>query len=179
MGLFDWLKSPEQTRPDETQIARPLTADEIEAALAKAERMVAQENAPTPVIARVLRITTITRAIVPRLSNLGLESHDGYTVIATATNYLPESLSGYFSLPRDWADTRPVANGKSSLLLLVDQLDLLNLTISRMYDAVNRLDAEALVAQGQFLETKFARKSQHRLIKPTVKKSSSNPLELD
>lgn len=178
MGLFAWLRG-DNIRPVEPQMlaAPPPTRDDIEAALVHAERMVLEGNAPTPVLARVLRITTTVRAILPRLVNLGLDSQDAYTVVATATDYLPESVAGYLALPRDWADTRPVANGKSSLLLLVDQLDLLGLTISRMYDAANRMDAAALVAQGAFLNTKFG--GQMRSVQldeqPTA---SSNPLDL-
>ncbi|WIY81981.1 hypothetical protein [Propionimicrobium sp. PCR01-08-3] len=155
MGIFGWLKGDQKPADPETLASPAPTAEDIEKALAKAERMVLDGHAPTPVLARVLRIITVVRAILPRLSNLGLDSQDAYTVVATATDYLPESVAGYLGLPRDWADTRPVANGKSSLLLLVDQLDLLSLTISRMYDATNRQDAAALVAQGAFLDSKF------------------------
>lgn len=156
MGLFAWLRGDTNKPAGPEMLASPApTKEDIEQALAKAERMVLDGHAPTPVLARVLRITTAVKAILPRLANLGLDSQDAYTVVATATDYLPESVAGYLALPRDWADTRPVANGKSSLLLLIDQLDLLSLTISRMYDAVNRMDASALVAQGAFLTTKF------------------------
>ena len=80
-------------------------------------------------------------------------------------------------MPRDWADTRPVANGKSSLLLLIDQLDLLSLTISRMYDAVNRMDASALVAQGAFLTTKFGGPMRPTRMDDQAP-ASANPLDL-
>lgn len=178
MGLFAWLRGDYNKPADpQTLASPPPTRADIEAALAKAERMVLEGHAPTPVLARVLRITTVVKAILPRIANLGLDSQDAYTVVATATDYLPESVAGYLALPRDWADTRPVANGKSSLLLLVDQLDLLSLTISRMYDATNRMDAAALVAQGAFLDAKFGGRM------PTVKlddqgPASTNPLDL-
>lgn len=178
MGLWSWLWG-EDTRPvdPQTLASPPPTQADIETALAKAEHMVLEGNAPTPVLARVLRITTVVRAILPRLASLGLDSQDAYTVVATATDYLPESVAGYLALPRDWADTRPVANGKSSLLLLVDQLDLLGLTISRMYDAINRMDAAALVAQGAFLDAKFGGQMPRvRFEAPSP--ASTNPLDL-
>lgn len=176
MGLFDWLNK--DRGPDPSEVAPPPpTPVDIEQALARAERMVIEGNAPTPVLARVLRITTVVKAIVPHLSSLGLDSQDAYTVVATATDYLPESVASYLALPRDWADTRPVANGKSSLLLLVDQLDLLSLTIGRMYDAINRLDAAALVAQGAFLDAKFGGRTRPAMVDPAPV-SSNNPLDL-
>ncbi len=178
MGLFAWLRGDNNKPADPATLASPApTREDIEAALARAERMVIEGHAPTPVLARVLRIITVVKAILPRIDNLGLDSADAYTVVATATDYLPESVAGYLALPRDWADTRPVANGKSSLLLLVDQLDLLSLTISRMYDATNRMDAAGLVAQGAFLSTKFGGQLRPtRLDDQTT--ASSNPLDL-
>lgn len=177
MGIFAWLRGEQKPADPETLASPAPTKEDIEAALARAERMVLEGHAPTPVLARVLRITTVVKAILPRLGNLGLESQDAYTVVATATDYLPESVASYLALPRDWADTRPVANGKSSLLLLIDQLDLLSLTIARMYDATNRLDAAALVAQGSFLTAKFGGQ-----LRPTrldeAPPASSNPLDL-
>lgn len=178
MGLFAWLRGDNNKPADPETLTSPApTRQDIEAALAKAERMVLEGNAPTPVLARVLRITTVVRAILPRIENLGLDSADAYTVVATATDYLPESVAGYLALPRDWADTRPVANGKSSLLLLVDQLDLLSLTISRMYDATNRMDAAGLVAQGAFLSAKFGGPARPTMLDDQAP-ASSNPLDL-
>lgn len=177
MGLLDLFRG-EAKEPDPGSLASPVpTSEDITKALTRAERMVLEGNAPTPVLARTLRITTVVKAILPRIANLGLDSTDAYTVVATATDYLPESLAGYLALPRDWADTRPVANGKSSLLLLIDQLDLLALTISRMYDATNRMDAAALVAQGTFLNTKFGGQLRPTSLEPQAT-ASSNPLDI-
>ena len=75
--------------------------------------------------------------------------------MATATDYLPEAVGGYLRLPRDFADNRPVDRGKSSLMVLIDQLDLLASTMDKVFDAVCRDDAAALVAHGRFLQEKF------------------------
>ena len=75
--------------------------------------------------------------------------------MATATDYLPEAIGGYLRLPRQWADTRPVDRGKTSLMILIDQLDLLAATMDKVFDAVNRADAAALIAHGRFLQEKF------------------------
>ncbi len=75
--------------------------------------------------------------------------------MATATDYLPEAIGGYLRLPRQWADSRPVDRGKTSLMMLIDQLDLLGATMDKVFDAVNRADAAALIAHGRFLEEKF------------------------
>jgi len=75
--------------------------------------------------------------------------------MATATSYLPEALEAYLRLPRSFADRRPVDGNKTSLMVLVDQLDLLAVTMEKIRDAVYRSDAEALVAHGRFLAEKF------------------------
>ena len=75
--------------------------------------------------------------------------------MATATDYLPEAVGGYLRLPREFADTRPIDGGKTSLMVLIDQLDLLAATMDKIFDAVVRADADALVAHGRFLEEKF------------------------
>ena len=40
-------------------------------------------------------------------------------------------------------------------MLLIDQLDLLSATMDRIFDAVVRVDADALIAHGRFLQDKF------------------------
>lgn len=182
MGLFDWLRGqPPADEAPPPEVAPPPTAVDIERALGASEQMAIEGNAPAPVISRVHRVTSIVRGILPRLANLGVASMDSYTVVATATDYLPESLAAYLALPRDWADTRPVAGGKSSLLLLIDQLDLLASSLNRMYDAANRADANALVAQGRFLDAKFG---GHHAPAPleapeSTPVPSTNPLDLE
>lgn len=179
MGLFDWITGNKSEVPAPEDLAPPPpTKDDIEAALHQADTMAREHNAPTPVLARVARVAAIVRALMPRVEHLGLQSADAYNVVATATDYLPESLAAYLTLPRDWANTRPVSGQKSSLLLLIDQLDLLTLTMSRMFDAANQRDASALVAQGKFLDEKFGGAgalSQTVLAPP---EPSSNPLDL-
>ncbi len=180
MGFFEWLTGapPADAAPAVPPVPAPPTRDDIERALAAAESMAVDGFAPAPVISRVRRVTSVVRAMLPRLDSIGLASQDTYNVVATATDYLPESLAAYLALPRDWADTRPVANGKSSLLLLIDQLDLLATTVNKMYDAANRADAGALVAQGKFLDEKFGgHHTPITLDAPTV--PSTNPLDLE
>ncbi len=158
MAFRDWLdRVAGRDAPDEERPAAPAvpTEADILAALDRVEAMAAGGAVPAAVLSRVRRVATILRETLPRLRNLGLGSADGYSVMATATDYLPEALGGYLRLPRQWADSRPVENGKTSLLLLIDQLDLLGSTMDKILDAVVRVDADALVAHGRFLQEKF------------------------
>lgn len=161
MGLGDWIArmmGEEQPEPGDAPPAPP-TEDDILAALDRVVQQAADAKAPTMVRSRLARVANTIRLTMPRLRNLGLGSPEAYSVMATATDYLPEALGGYLRLPRDWADSRPIENGKTSLLLLIDQLDLLGATMDQVFDAVNRADAEALIAHGRFLQAKFGHTS--------------------
>ena len=179
MGLFDWIKGKKEEPINPADLAPPPpTVADIEQALRQAQTMTREKNAPTPVVARVARVSSIVRALMPRIDQLGMQSLDAYTVVATATDYLPESLAGYLGLPRDWANSRPVANGKSSLVLLIDQLDLLIVSLGRMFDAANRQDAGALIAQGEFLAEIFGASHTGGAVIDAGPVPSTNPLDL-
>lgn len=145
--------------PERPVLARVPTSEDLLAALDDVEAMVGRGAVPAPVASRVSRVSMTVRDTIPRLSNLGAGSQQAYNVMATATDYLPEAIGGYLRLPRQWADSRPVDRGKTSLMILIDQLDLLAATMDKVYDAVCRADAAALVAHGRFLAEKFGHTS--------------------
>lgn len=159
MAFRDWLarlsgRTSVEAATSPAAPAVPTEAD-ISAALADVERLVSGGAVPPLVQSRVRRIVRTVAETVPRLRNLGPGSAQAYSVVATATDYLPQALGNYTRLPRAWADTRPVENGKTSLMLLVDQLDLLGATMNQILDAAVRVDADALIAHGRFLQEKF------------------------
>lgn len=156
LGLRD---TPEPAAP-EAPTDRPPTADALREALEETERLVTGGAVPSPVTARVQRVTATVRDTIPRLEAFGAGSDRAYSVMATATDYLPEAVGGYLRLPRRFADTRPVDGPKTALMVLVDQLDLLGATMDAVFDAVCRDDANALVAHGRFLTEKFGARSR-------------------
>src|SRR5690606_149810 len=91
--------------------------------------------------------------MVPRLDRLGGGSQQAHTVVATATSYLPEAVGAYLRLPRDFADRRVVAQGKTSLMLLCDPPDPLGRALHK--SSAPRPRPAALVAHGAFLAEKF------------------------
>ncbi len=157
MGWWDALvgrrrgRAPERAGPDEPAVP---TSTQIVEAVREVQRDV-EGRVPAAVTARVNRIARVVEDMAPRLDRLGIGSRQAHTVVATATSYLPEAVGSYLRLPRDFADRRVVAQGKTSLMLLCDQLDLLGVTLTQISDAVSRQDAHALVAHGQFLADKF------------------------
>lgn len=167
MGLWDWLTGRQDPAPQPTDepgdvAAAPTDAD-IASSLDRVERLVADPAVPAVVRARTARVTDAVRRTLPRLALLGTGSYDSYSVVATATDYLPEAIGAYLRLPRDWADSRPLDGGKTALLLLIDQLDLLGTTMDAIYDAANTTDAAALIIHGRFLQEKFGHAQAQQL----------------
>lgn len=162
----------EEAPAEESAPALPAvpSSDDILAALDRVAASTAG-RVPPIVAARIRRVDETVREMVPRLDRLGGMSQQGHTVVATATSYLPEAVEGYLRLPRDFADRRAVHKGKTSLMILCDQLDLLGGTLDRISDAVSRQDASALIAHGQFLAEKFTESS----LSPSGLDSTSGP----
>jgi hypothetical protein len=163
MSLRDWWdrisgRAPETAALDVVLDKVP-TEEDLLAALDATDASVAGGAVPAPVASRVRRITRTVRDTLPRVRNLGLGSAEAYAVTATATDYLPEALQAYTRLPRQWADSRPVEDGRTSLMLLIDTLDLLASSMDSIFDAAVRVDANALVVQGRFLQQKFGHPS--------------------
>ncbi|WP_202863647.1 hypothetical protein [Ornithinimicrobium avium] len=153
--LLDRMLGRAPAQPEERLVLPPPpTAEDVYAALEGTESLLVSSALPSVVVARAERIVATCRDTVPRLKRVS-GSDLGYTVVATATDYLPEALGAYQRLPRRYADTRPVDGAKTSLMVLVDQLDLLGMTMDRVFDAVYRDDARELVAQGRFIAEKF------------------------
>lgn len=161
MGIRSWfgLERPETPDPGVSEPSGPPTTEQLLGALDAVEAQARAGLVPGVVLSRLLRVTRVVRESIPRLERLGIGSAQGYSVMATATDYLPVAIGNYLRLPRDWADTRPIAAGKSSVMLLVDQLDLLGATMDKVADAINRSDAEAIIVHGAFLEEKFGHAS--------------------
>lgn len=152
--LADRVLGRRPAPPPRLELPRVPTSEEI---LADLDRFYddVDDRVPGMVVSRLERIVGTVRETIPRLDALGAGSPQAHSVVATATSYLPEAVGAYLRLPRSWADTRPVSGGKTSLMVLCDQLDLLAATMDRVLDAVLRADAAALVAHGQFLQEKF------------------------
>jgi len=155
VGLKQWWSRRRGSGSETSTVPAPPTEQDILAALNRVNAMLTEGNAPPIVTSRVVRIARAINDTLPRLRNLGLGSMEGYSVVATATTYLPEAVGGYLRLPREWADTRPIDGYKTSLMVLIEQLELLASTMDKILDAANRADAQALLAHGMFLEAKF------------------------
>ena len=94
--------------------------------------------------------------VLPRLADAGGFDDNLYTVRETVLRYLPETLANYVALPPAFRATRVLKTGKTARDLLTEQLTILDDKLKEVVDNVTRGDAEALLANGKFLEAKFS-----------------------
>ncbi len=113
-------------------------------------------NVPSDVEAKVQGIAATIEGILPRAGELAAGSEQLFILQRTATDYLPTSLESYLDLPRAYATVVPVRGSKTAKQLLVEQLDLLQQQMDEVADAVAKSDVNRLLAQGRFLEERFA-----------------------
>ncbi len=155
MGIGAWFGFGAKPDPEPAPGPHVPTSQDLLDAVDRVEQQARAGKVPGMVQSRLGRVARTVRDTVPRLETLGPGSAQAYSVMATATDYLPDAIGGYLRLPRQWADSRPVDRGKTSLMVLIDQLDLLGATMDQVFDAVCREDAQALVVHGRFLQEKF------------------------
>jgi hypothetical protein len=100
-------------------------------------------------------IKTSAQEVLPRL--IGGNTHNGdlFTVKETILRYLPETLANYVALPPAFRTTHALAGGKTARQLLNEQLALLDTKMLEIVTNVAGADAQALLANGRFLEMKF------------------------
>ena len=93
--------------------------------------------------------------VLPRLVGAKSFDTDLFTVRETVLRYLPETLANYVALPPVFRTTHALQGGKTARQLLSEQLSLLDEKLREIVANVASADAQALLANGQFLQAKF------------------------
>jgi hypothetical protein len=109
-----------------------------------------------PELNKVVNIKDNILMLLPRLNEMNAGQYDLHVVKQTVTDYLPQMLTTYLELPPAFARMHKMRNGKTSQEILIEQLTILNDQIEQILVSVNSKDADALIAQGEFLKSKFA-----------------------
>jgi hypothetical protein len=141
-------------RPARTLFGGTLDPGGVRASL-KSLRKDIHSKVPRDVEARVATIAKTIEGILPRAGRLTPGSQDVFILQRTATDYLPTAIRTYMDLPREYADTHAVQDGRTARQVLTDQLDLLAEQMDEVATAVNRNDVDRLLAHGRFLEERF------------------------
>jgi len=110
---------------------------------------------PDDVYQKVVSIQQTVLGIVPKIDRLGPGSQDAFVVQKTVSDYLPSTLQAYLNLPRAYAAVHRFSDGRTAAQVLIDQPTLLDKKLDEVADAVNKNDADALLANGRFLEDRF------------------------
>jgi hypothetical protein len=91
-------------------------------------------------------------------------SQDLYLVRQTATDYLPRTLNSFLSLPPDAVDRPLQEGGKTARQELQAQLDLLDSKLDEIAQDLQRQDADRLLANRRFLESRFGEREKETII---------------
>jgi hypothetical protein len=104
--------------------------------------------------------------LLPRMQELRergiISAKDSFTVVETVRRYLPDTLGAYLRLPRFYAQMQPLSDGRTAAKTLFDQLTVLDTSLQDVARSAFAGDAETLVTNGQFLESKFSEKLAFR-----------------
>jgi hypothetical protein len=131
--------------------------DQVRESLAKLQKEI-RGRVPDDIAAKVQRISTSVESILPKAGRLSGGSQYLFVLERTATDYLPTTVHSYLDLPRQYADTRPIQEGKTAHQMVSEQLDLLAAQMDEVVDAANRGDVDRLLAQGRFLDERFGQR---------------------
>jgi hypothetical protein len=138
----------------DTGLAQSLS---FEALVERLDRIV-RDAAPHLLPGMTARLDSIRASItevLPKLADVRGFNDNLFTVRETVLRYLPETLANYVALPPAFRATRVLQSGKTARDLLTEQLTILDDRLKEVVANVAHDDAEALLANGQFLEAKF------------------------
>jgi hypothetical protein len=124
----------------------------------------AQKRLPVELAAKVAAIRTTILDLLPNLKTTSIPRDDLFAIERTVSDYLPTTLDAYLTLPRAYAKTKVVKDGKTAEQLLAGQLDLIDEKMEAISEAVAKDDVGKLLAQGRFLEERFSQPSDELAI---------------
>jgi hypothetical protein len=138
----------------ETDIAQSLP---FEAQLAQLDRIITgvRPQLQPEMLQHLDSIRGSIEEVRPRLAATTPGDDALYTVRETVARYLPETLANYVRLPPLFRVTHELEDGQTARALLADQLAVLDGKMKEIVSQVARADADALLANGQFLKTRF------------------------
>jgi hypothetical protein len=146
------LAAPGRRRP--VDLAAGVDKRDVERSLHEIQRRI-RRRVPHDVARRVKHMADTIIDGVRRAQAMGEGSVKVFGLVRTATDYLPTALQAYIDLPRNYADHKIVANGKTALEMLREQLRLMDQKVQEIHQAILRADTDKLIAHGRFLAEKF------------------------
>lgn len=160
--VMNWLfgRQDEPRRPNDPIMAPTAPEEDSPQALAalrfSANRFINASAGQLPVEAVVAarRVTDVVDTVLFTTRDRDLDIHARVSINGILRDYLPTTLKAYLALDPSLRD-RPRPTGITPTAALIEQLDFLLSSASEVLGAVQHDDANALVAQGNFLRSKF------------------------
>lgn len=121
-------------------------SDELRAALAEQTPLLTQTPTPEVVAVRVHRVLGAAGDLLDLPGERG-DQAAVREIVARTLMWVAEHLGAYHRLPAAYAEGRRLEGDRTPLLSLVDELDLLGLTLDHAYDAAHRQAADDLARQ--------------------------------
>ncbi len=110
---------------------------------------------PTRAVVDARRLTDTLGEIVDTASSRPLDTYAVISLRSTMDDYLPTTLQRYLALDHTQRTQRS-GQGPSGNEALLQQIEVLQQSVSASLEAVRQHDAQALMIQGSFLETRFS-----------------------
>jgi hypothetical protein len=150
--LIGWMvhQAPHVARSIEDSLTVEETLERLDSLITQARPQLTHEMNE-----HLLNVRASVSEVLPRLVEAGRGAADLYTVRETVLRYLPETLANFIALPAMFRSTHPLKDGKTARQLLGEQLSLLDSKMREVVANVAGADAQALLANGKFLEMKF------------------------
>lgn len=99
-----------------------------------------------------------------------LSIEDSFHARYIALRYLPDALKSFWSIPAQFATTRPLENGLTADATLGKTVDELGQKVRQLNDALAAHDAQAFLDHSRFLSDKFGTKVNEDAAGPVVLK---------
>jgi len=112
---------------------------------------------PASLQAKVLELCTSLEALLSQWerSKGALSLQEGFHARHIAISYLPDALKTYLSIPAQYANTRPIHDGKTAVEIFRTAIVELEGKVAQLADDLASQDAHAFLAHSQFLHDKF------------------------
>ena len=136
-----------------------LDAGRLRASLERLDKE-SSKRLPPELAAKVEQISQTILDILPKVGSSKIDRQDLFALERTVSDYLPSTIDAYLTLPRAYANSRVVQDGKTPKDLLGDQLDLIEEKMEAISEAVSKDDLNKLLTQGRFLEDRFGSNSE-------------------
>lgn len=127
---------------------------ELRAALGAQRRLLAT-RAPADVVAAADEVYQALDELLGAELTARADPSGLFVVERTVADYLPTALETYLGMPRTYAETHRLADGRTPRAVLSETLSLLAAGTREMTEAIASGDTTRLLAQRRFLTTRF------------------------